>query len=136
MKAVYLAGPINGCSDDECMAWRARARQLLSSGQFDIFDPMDWDLRGREASAARELVSADLHAIAACNFVLVNASRPSWGTAMEVVRAWDSGKGVVAFSDASAPSPWLMVHTHAILDSLEAAVVFLMNFDVMARNST
>jgi hypothetical protein len=29
-----------------------------------------------------------------------------------------------------------MVHTHAILKSLEAAVVFVMNFDVMARNRT
>ena len=35
MKAVYLAGPINGCSDEECMVWRARARQLLE-GQFDV----------------------------------------------------------------------------------------------------
>ena len=135
MKAVYLAGAINGCSDEECMVWRARARQLLE-GQFDIYDPMDRDFRGREQFEADEIVSTDLHAIAACDYVLVNASRPSWGTAMEVIRAWDSGKGVVAFSDSEAASPWLMVHTHAIVKSLEAAVVFVMNFDVMARSRT
>jgi nucleoside 2-deoxyribosyltransferase len=135
MKAVYLAGAINGCSDEECMVWRARARWLLE-GQFDIYDPMDRDFRGREPLHADEIVSTDLHAIAACDFLLVNASRPSWGTAMEVIRAWDSGKGIVAFTDAEAPSPWLMVHTHAILKSLEAAVVFVMNFDAMARSRT
>jgi hypothetical protein len=117
------------------MVWRARARHLLEA-QFDIYDPMDRDFRGRESLKADEIVSTDLLAIAACDYVLVNASRPSWGTAMEVVRAWDSGKGIVAFSDAESPSPWLMVHTHAILKSLEAAVVFVMNFDVMARSRT
>lgn len=135
MKAIYLAGPINGCSDEECMVWRARARQLLE-GQFDIYDPMDRDFRGRESLKADEIVSTDLLAIAVCDFLLVNASRPSWGTAMEVMRAWESGKGVVAFSDAEAPSPWLIVHTHAIVKSLEAAVVFVMNFDAMARSRT
>jgi nucleoside 2-deoxyribosyltransferase len=135
MKAVYLAGPINGCSDEECMGWRARARQLLE-GQFDIYDPMDRDFRGRESLDANEIVSTDLLAIAVCDILIVNASRPSWGTAMEVMRAWDSGKGVVAFSDAEAPSPWLTVHAHAIVKSLEAAVVFVMNFDVMARSRT
>lgn len=135
MKAIYLAGPINGCNDEECKGWRARARQLLE-GQFDIYDPMDRDFRGCEAIYAEAIVNTDLHAIAACDFLLVNASRPSWGTAMEVMRAWDSGKGIVAFTDAEAPSPWLMVHTHAILKSLEAAVVFVMNFDVMARSRT
>jgi nucleoside 2-deoxyribosyltransferase len=135
MKAVYLAGAINGCSDEECMVWRARARQLLE-GQFDIYDPMVRDFRGRESLHADEIVSTDLHAIAACDFLLVNASRPSWGTAMEVIRAWGSGKGIVAFSDTEAPSPWLMLHTHAIVKSLEAAVVFVMNFDAMARSRT
>jgi len=135
MKAVYLAGPINGCTDEECMVWRARARQLLE-GQFDIYDPMDRDFRGRESLEANEIVSTDLLAIAVCDFLLVNASRPSWGTAMEVMRAWESGKRVVAFSDAESPSPWLTVHTHAIVKSLEAAVVFVMNFDAMARSRT
>jgi len=133
MKAVYLAGPINGCSDEECMTWRAQARNLLSTGQFDILDPMDFDFRGSEGRAAKEIVTTDLHAIAACDFLLVNANRPSWGTAMEVVRAWDAGKSVVAFADTDTPSPWLVMHTHAVVKSLEAAVVVVMNFDFLAR---
>ena len=118
------------------MAWRDKARKLLEGTGFDVFDPMDRDFRGREGATAREIVSLDLHAIAVCDYILVNASRPSWGTAMEVVRAWDGGKRVVAFADTDSPSPWLVMHTHAVLRSLEAAIVFVMNFDFMARSRT
>jgi len=133
MKAVYLAGPINGCSDQECFEWRQRAKQLLSSAPYDVFDPMDRDFRGLESMSAKEIVTFDLHAIAACDFLLVNASRPSWGTAMEIVRAWDDGKKVVAFADTEFPSPWLIMHTHAIVQTLEAAIVVVMNFEFLAR---
>ena len=29
MLKVYLAGPINGCTDEECKAWRAQARGMI-----------------------------------------------------------------------------------------------------------
>jgi nucleoside 2-deoxyribosyltransferase len=118
------------------MAWRQKARHLLPRDHFDILDPMDFDFRESERIAAEEIVKTDLHAIAACDFLLVNANRPSWGTAMEVVRGWDDGKRVVAFADTDSPSPWLVMHTHAIVRSLEAAVVIVMNFDAMARSRT
>lgn len=131
MKAVYLSGPINGCSDEECKGWRARARLLLQDSM-DVCDPTDMDFRGREHENAIEIVRTDTLAIGVCDYVLANACRPSWGTAMEIQMAWDAGKGVVAFSDAKSISPWLTAHTHAVLDSLEAAVVFVMNFKAMA----
>lgn len=41
---VYLCGPINGCTDDQCKNWREAAKQVLS----DTVDPMRRDYRGRE----------------------------------------------------------------------------------------
>jgi hypothetical protein len=43
---VYLCGPINGCTDSECIDWRAAAKKRLS----DTIDPMRRDYRGREAA--------------------------------------------------------------------------------------
>jgi hypothetical protein len=41
---VYLCGPINGRSDDDCKGWREYAKERLP----DTLDPMARDYRGRE----------------------------------------------------------------------------------------
>lgn len=69
-------------------------------------------------------VGADLADIAASNMVLVNATRPSWGTAMEIVYARQAGCSVVAFTGAGASvSPWLRYHCDEIRPTLEEACV-------------
>jgi len=124
-KKVYLAGPINGKSDDECMGWRRTATESLKFFGHEILDPMARDYRGIEDDNAAEIVQGDKEDIATCDVVLVNANALSWGTAMELVYASQYGKEVVAFSThGNAPriSPWLRMHTTAIFETLGQAL--------------
>jgi hypothetical protein len=108
MAVTYLCGGINGLGDADCRDWREVAKSLLKT---ETLDPMRRDYRGREAEAVREIVEGDLEDIAQSDYVLVNATRPSWGTAMEIVYAAQCGKTVVAFTGGAPISPWLRYHT-------------------------
>ncbi len=106
---VYLCGGINGLSDAECRDWREVAKELLHA---ETLDPMRRDYRGKEDESVDEIVRGDLDDIKASDVVLVNATRPSWGTAMEIAYAAMLRKQIVAFTgDASVRiSPWLRYH--------------------------
>lgn len=44
---VYLAGPIDGVSHEDCMAWRRPIKSFLHSAGFTVFDPYTaWDQDG------------------------------------------------------------------------------------------
>lgn len=116
--SVYLCGGINGLSDSDCKNWRETAKSLLLA---DTLDPMRRDYRGREDDCVDEIVDSDIEDISACSAVLVNASRPSWGTAMELVYAKQAGKPIVAFGVDSRVSPWLRRHSTVIVERLEIA---------------
>lgn len=120
LPTIYLAGPINGCTDAEAMAWRTEATASLA-GAYRVLNPMRRDYRGREAENAAAIVEGDLADIRAADVILVNASRPSWGTAMELVYARQAGKWIVAFGTA-APSPWLAYHADVLVPTLTDAV--------------
>lgn len=108
---VYLAGPINGCTDEQATGWRDRARRVLQASGYMVFDPMARDYRGRENENAAAIVEGDLSDIRACSHMLVNVERPSWGTAMEIALASRvHGKRVVGFGAGDRPSPWLLYH--------------------------
>lgn len=113
---TYLCGGINGLSDADCKDWRAVAAARLGA----VLDPMRRDYRGIEDSKVHAIVSGDLEDIANADYVLVNACRPSWGTAMEIVYAHRDAKPIVAFTD-SRVSPWLRYHCDAICNSVEEA---------------
>jgi nucleoside 2-deoxyribosyltransferase len=115
---VYLCGGINGLSDADCKDWREAAKSLLTC---DTLDPMRHDYRGIEDRVWTEIVAHDLADIQNSDAVLVNATRPSWGTAMEIVYARNMEKPVVAFVQPGQPvSPWLKYHC-SVVESLEDA---------------
>lgn len=123
-KTVYLAGPINGCSDWEATGWRSEAKRWLCD--YAICDPMDRDYSGVEDSHVDAVVEGDKHDILHSQYVLVMASRPSWGTAMEIHMAWGSKVPVHAVvPDGIAVSPWLRYHTTAIYPTLRDACLGL-----------
>ena len=124
MKTVYLCGGINGLGDAECKSWRAEATDALR-GCFAVKDPMRRDFRGHESQLGPFIVEADLRDISNSDVLLVNASRPSWGTAMEVYAAHTARKCVVTFGAPSNPSPWLAQHSHAMFADLAAALAFI-----------
>jgi hypothetical protein len=70
--------------------------------------------------------------VMASDAVLIHFDRPSVGTSMEVLFAWQIGKYVVIANVSGAPlSPWLLYHSHAQATSLADAVE-LVNARVLA----
>lgn len=128
---VYLAGPINGCTDDEAKGWRDYVRELLEvDGLVVVFDPMVRDYRGRELEPgiAAQIVEQDKADIFAVDTVLVCFDKPSVGTAMEVLYAWGISKGVIVVNrSGKALSPWLLYHSDVQVDTLEEAVALIRN---------
>ena len=117
-KMIYLAGPINGCSDSEAKDWREHLKL-----QFVCCDPMKRDYRGKEKSNYREIVELDKRDILSCNLMVVMYTKPSVGTSMEVLFAWMNGIPVLTINDSrSELSPWLTYHSTCVVETLGEAI--------------
>lgn len=126
-KVIYLCGPIMDASTDESKTWRQRAKERLA-GKFILLDPMRRDFRDREIDSANEIVEFDLQDIRNADIVLVNYSKASIGTSMEVFyAAHDLGKFVIAFSpyEYQNMSPWMVKYCTKILPDLNAALAYI-----------
>lgn len=129
MMRVYLAGPINGCSDEECKDWRRYAASEL--GAANVFDPMVRDYRGREndPGITETIVVQDKADIDASSDILVYFDRPSVGTSMEILYAWQKGKRVwIANVSGRPPSPWLVYHSRCINPTLEDGICAIRDY--------
>ena len=87
---IYLAGPIFQCEDDECIDWRKEARKKLDG--FEVIDPTDRDYRGMTDENYKKIVEEDKELINQCDILLVNHLKPSVGTSMEILYAWERKK--------------------------------------------
>jgi nucleoside 2-deoxyribosyltransferase len=117
---VYLAGPINGCTDDEAKNWREVVKERL--GENLCLDPMRRDYRGREDRHIVEIVALDKGDIRASDAVLANCWQVSWGTGMEIHYARSIGKPVIAVVPPGVQvSPWLRYHA-TLCTSLDNAL--------------
>lgn len=117
MSRIYLGGPINGCTDDEAHGWRESVKQVLAESGHEWVDPMDRDYRGRELEPgiAAEIVIGDKDDIDTCDVLLMNAPKPSYGTAMEIMYGAQQLKRVlVVLPEDTVPSPWVLFHADAI----------------------
>jgi nucleoside 2-deoxyribosyltransferase len=113
MKTVYLAGPINGCTDAEALDWRDDMTRRLNG--FNVISPMTRDYRGKESESVEEIVEGDKADIDGSDIVIAFCPKPSVGTSMEVFYAFEIGKIVIVYAPPGAPiSPWLKYHSHQI----------------------
>lgn len=124
MKKLYLCGAINGCSDAEAKDWREEVKAQLA-GAYEFLDPMRRDYRGREDDCVAEIVAGDLQDIDQADALIVAATRPSWGTAMETFYASRAGKVVVIVCEAERVSPWLRHHATCLMSTLADAIRLL-----------
>lgn len=124
---VYLCGPINGRSDDDCNNWRDAA--ILVLGSANCINSMRRDYRGRELEPgiAAEIVAGDEQDIRDSDVCLVYYDQPSVGTAMEMRMAkHELQKRVVLVNKSTKPlSPWLIHHSTVVLPSLDAALALI-----------
>ena len=125
MKLIaYLAGPIAGCTDEECKGWRTYVKEQIPEIQFH--DPMRRDYRNRDfksVETASDIVENDLADIDESDIVLVYHDRPSVGTSMEVFYAYNEGKYVLTIDKLGVNlSPWMIYHSSEIVKSLEEAI--------------
>ena len=124
---IYLSGPIMDEHEGVAREWRTAAKQLLGK-DFGILDPMRRKFVDRQVDSANEIVEFDLQDVRDADIVLVNYSKPSIGTSMEVFYAsHDLGRFVVAFSDLEFKdgSPWMARYCTKILPSLEDAAEYI-----------
>jgi len=121
VKKVYLAGPINGCNDQEVFGWRKDASEALAG--FEVIDPSRRDFRGKESASACDIVELDKKDIDSCDILLAYAVTPSVGTSMEVLYAYAHPlkKTVVAVLSRNA-SPWLIYHSDYQVGTVSEAV--------------
>jgi nucleoside 2-deoxyribosyltransferase len=129
MKKIYLCGPIMDEVDGEAREWRQSAVQQLN-GHFILLDPMRRNFKDREVDSANEIVEFDLQDVREADIILVNYSKASIGTAMEVFYASHQlGKFVVAFSpfDFQNCNPWMVRFCTKILPSLDNATKYILD---------
>ncbi|NLB60198.1 MAG: hypothetical protein GX806_03890 [Lentisphaerae bacterium] len=127
MKSIYLCGPIMDEHAGAAREWRNLARKRLGK-QFMLLDPMRRNFKDREVDSANEIVEFDLQDIRQADIILVNYSKASIGTAMEVFYAANNlGKFVVAFSPFPFQhcSPWMVRYCTKILPTLEGAISYI-----------
>lgn len=126
MKTIYLCGPINGRSDDDCTGWREAVKRLFPG---NCVDPMARDYRGRELEPgiAAEIVAGDIEDIQTCDAILVFYDKPSVGASMEVFYAKHNlGKQVVVIDKSDKPlSPWLLHHSDVVVRTVNEALALL-----------
>ena len=126
-KKIYLSGPIMDEHAGAAREWRDVAKRLLG-GRFGLLDPMRRKFVDRQVDSANEIVEFDLQDVRDADIILVNYSKPSIGTSMEVFyAAHDLGRFVVAFSDFEFRdcSPWMARYCTKILPSLEDAAEYI-----------
>jgi hypothetical protein len=122
MKRVYLAGPINGCTDEEAKVWRERIKAALA-GEVAFDDPMDRDYRGAERGNEQEIVEGDLDQVLTCDLLLANCWKPSWGTAMEIAEKVMAGGRVLVIHSGESISPWLEFYATVVVGDEAEAIV-------------
>jgi nucleoside 2-deoxyribosyltransferase len=131
-RAIYLAGPIQGCTYDEIHKWR-EATKLYWPGK--CFDPSDrvYDDQAEGLDLYKELVEYDKAEIAHSDAMLVWYQGPKTsrmtGTTMEIPYAWGLGKLVVIVTPNPLDiSPWVKYHSHYVTDNHLDAIEHLVGF--------
>ena len=128
-KTIYLSGPIMDEFHGAAREWRETAKRCLS-GEFRLLDPMRRQFVDRQVDSANEIVEFDLQDVRDADIILVNYSKPSIGTSMEIFyAAYCQGKFVVTFSPFSFEncSPWIVKFSTKILPSLEDACRYIIS---------
>ena len=123
---VYLSGPIMGCDDSECFNWRKEAEEQLPN----TLNPLRRDFRNYKNATYLEcstLIKQDKKDIDESDIILVYYSRPSTGTAMEMMYAWQRRKNIILVTACDNVPPWARIHCSLNTNNLKVAIRHILN---------
>jgi len=125
-KAIYLCGGIQDLSVKQQTEWRKIVTKRLYP-RFKILNPMRRNFRDSEFQSQNEIVSLDKSDIIESSILLVNGTKPSWGTAMEIMFAFMHNKNIVTFTgcDYKKVSPWVAFHSTRVCKTLDEATKYI-----------
>jgi nucleoside 2-deoxyribosyltransferase len=110
---IYLAGPIMGCDGDLSKAWRKQLAARLRG--FDVIDPTKWG--GGDEETSDIVVRNDKRAIASCDIMIAYCWKPSVGTSMEILYAFEHALYIIVVGCGTVVnSPWIRAHAPVILE--------------------
>lgn len=104
-RAVYLAGSIEGISEEDAKSWRQQASNFFKIWDIETRDPTRRVAYRAEdgRNAMNRIVKMDLQDISECNVILVDLrdSTPGrkWGTVCEIAHAHTKNKIIIVIQD-------------------------------------
>ncbi len=122
-KAVFISGPIMGMEEQQ--DYRKIISEICTRLGFEVIDPWSrervlykgsekcwWDKVPSHGFVERDLNDADR-----CNVMVVYLPQLSAGACMELFYAKRNGKKVIIVSGMACLSPWIVVHSDAVVKS-------------------
>ena len=124
-KKAFISGPILGMENNQ--AYRDRIREICVKLGFEVIDPWRRErvlYKGDEQCwwskvPACEFVQRDLDDAEKCDVMIVYLPKLSAGACMELFYAKRKGKKVIVVSEMECLSPWIVVHSDAIVKRFE-----------------
>ena len=128
----YLSGPIDNCTSAEIKDWRNFLKKEYP--QYHWYDPLDLTDNAKESVIEKDfskIIPKEKQMIVNSDFMIVYPWKPSSGTSMEVMFAYDHKIPVIAIKDPNQLylSPWITYHcihvANTFKDAMEALDQFL-----------
>lgn len=123
MKRIYLAGAIEWQDNEYTTAWRKEASLLAESRGLGVVDPTYFDGAANGLTAS-EVVIRDRYLLRQSDAILADGRKPGWGTAMEILDAYQLGMLVVVWG-AERKSLFLVHHTAKFTDTVADGVQYI-----------
>jgi nucleoside 2-deoxyribosyltransferase len=123
-KKAFISGPILGMENDQ--GYRETITEICVKLGFDVIDPWHREkslYKGDEKYwwpnvPASGFVQRDLDDAKHCDIMIVYLPKLSAGACMELFYAKRKGKKVVVVSEMECLSPWIVIHSDAIVKNL------------------
>ncbi|TRO50951.1 hypothetical protein E2P61_07455 [Candidatus Bathyarchaeota archaeon] len=123
-RKVFISGPILGMETNQ--GYRKAITQICERLGFDVIDPWHREkslYKGDEQwwwpnVPASGFVQRDLEDAERCDIMIVYLPKLSAGACMELFYAKRKGKKIIVVSEMESLSPWIEIHSDAIVKSL------------------
>ena len=132
MKTIYLAGPMLGLTNDVMNEWRIYVINQLQN-KYKFLNPTR---RVYDKFDAIKIVEGDKKDIRHSDIILVNHTKPSDGTAMEMIYAWERNKTVYTVVHEKLYSPWIDYHSTKVFKTLDEAINILKQRELHEENKS